>query len=208
MIDFRVLTVKDIPQISHLIVKIFTKQNPTFLFLKVTEEEAHGMEENDDIKPLIKEGYSIGAFEGDRLVSFIVSGDLSTPFYFPKTLPLKTLIFYNILDKMTEFIFDKIDEVQPKQYFFVGWLITDEGYQGKGLVQQCVKQSLNLARESGFKQAFTEASNPVTRIVLDKFLKLNRVMGQFNLKDYVYEPQPDYEFNKIDNIVAGLIYDF
>ena len=33
-------------------------------------------------------------------------------------------------------------------------------------------------------------------------------MGEFNLKDYVYEPQPDYEFNRIDNNVAGLIYDF
>ena len=65
-------------------------------------------------RPLIKEGYSIGAFEGERLVSFIVSGDLSTPFYFPKSLPLKTLIFYNILDKMTEFIFDRIDEIKPK----------------------------------------------------------------------------------------------
>lgn len=168
-IEYCVVKESDTSGVIDLLGRSFCQSSPIEVALNIKPDEYIKMI-SKDIKRLIVQNLSVAAFWKGRAtpVGVLISSDIATgrPEESQPLLDAYRPVAAYMEKVEQEYAKDKTFIKGEKYYLFM--VGVDSSFQGKGIARRLLEKALILARERGFKQAVTVATNNAARFIAQK----------------------------------------
>lgn len=184
--QYDVLQSQHIDQAIKLITRTFCNHEPMTNYLKIPHKDFIPLA-TQVVEKAIRDGLSIGATVGNKLVACTIVEDIANPLSLTMEMDPTFKFVFALLENLTHSFFkNKIFEKNHVAHLFI--TAVDRHYQGEGLSRKVNLESIQLTKTRNFDFMYSEFTHPYNEKGTIREIKTNKfLIGSQTYKDFIFE---------------------
>lgn len=202
--QYDVLQNQYIDQAIKLITQSFCNHEPMTSYLKITHKDFIPFA-SQVVEKAVRDGLSIGAIVGNKLVACAIVEDYADPFNLTMEIDPNFKFIFGLLDNLTHSFFkNKSFEKNHIAHLFI--TAVDCHYQGEGLSRKVNLEAVQLAKTRNFDFMCCEFTHPYNQKGTLRNIHTNKLLiGSQTYKEFIFEGEQP--FNNLDGSANAYIWE-